>query len=335
MKLTFLEYAQKRDYEANLLAEKQIIYGNNESYGQIVFLAGGAGSGKGFAADNFMHREKFKVLDVDKLKSALIKIDSLNKFSLDDLLKKYGDNIPESDMKIINDEIVSKGLSTKDLNLKNPRHVYVLHVLVRATGAKDKIIDILLNADIMLSADQTVKLPNIIFDTTLSDMGDVNKYVPRLLALGYESKNIHITWVLTNYEVAIVNNAKRPRVVPDDIMLKTHTGAARTIYDLVKKGLPSTVDGAFYVILNNPEATVYLKDPKTGKEYKNFPKYSDNRNDIGWEGDKVITGFTYLTLKLPGKPLTSEASVKKELFGWIKANVPKGALDTAEIDKQL
>jgi hypothetical protein len=45
MKLNFLEHVQKRDYEVSLLAEKQIVYGTNQNYGQIVFLAGGAGSG--------------------------------------------------------------------------------------------------------------------------------------------------------------------------------------------------------------------------------------------------------------------------------------------------
>jgi hypothetical protein len=33
--------------------------------------------------------------------------------------------------------------------------------------------------------------------------------------------------------------------------------------------------------------------------------------------------------------MTTEADVKKQLFDWIKANVPGGALDTSEIDKQL
>ena len=38
----------------NYLTEKQIIVGGGKQYGQILFLAGGAGSGKGFAASNFM-----------------------------------------------------------------------------------------------------------------------------------------------------------------------------------------------------------------------------------------------------------------------------------------
>ena len=47
------------------LEEKLIMYGQGKRYGQIVFLAGGAGSGKGFAISNFMEKEKFKIRDVD------------------------------------------------------------------------------------------------------------------------------------------------------------------------------------------------------------------------------------------------------------------------------
>ena len=39
------------------LEEKLIMYGQGKRYGQIVFLAGGAGSGKGFAISNFMEKK--------------------------------------------------------------------------------------------------------------------------------------------------------------------------------------------------------------------------------------------------------------------------------------
>ena len=317
MKLSFLEHVQRKDFEASLLAEKQIVYGGNQNYGQIVFLAGGAGSGKGFAIDNFMHGEKFKVRDVDELKLAFMKMDEIGAFTLDDLLAKYGANIPPSDMQIIQDTVINKGLSLKNLNLKTPEHVYALHVLVRATGAKDKTLDLILDGA------KKHTLPNIIFDTTFADMSDVNKYVPRLMEIGYDPKNIHITWILTNYEIAIKNNAKRARVVPADILLKTHVGAARTVFSLVAGALPRNVDGGFYVVLNNPENTMFLVDPKTGEHYKDI------------KGRRVVSNFTYLTLKKPGKPMTSEADVKKQLFDWIRANVPAEAIKPEEISKQL
>ena len=36
-----------------LLAEKLIMFNQGKKYGQVVFMAGGAGSGKGFASKNF------------------------------------------------------------------------------------------------------------------------------------------------------------------------------------------------------------------------------------------------------------------------------------------
>lgn len=313
--MKFSEYINYRDFEAYYhLHEKQILYGQGKKYGQIVFLAGGAGSGKGFTVKNFMRGEDFKVRDVDEMKIAFQKLDQLKKFTLDDLLKKYGDKIRESDMEIIKKNVLDKGYSLKDLNLKTPEHVYSLHVLVRATGAKDKTLDLLLDGA------KEGNLPNIIFDSTFADLDDLTTYIPKLINAGYQEKDIHVTWVLTNYEIAIQNNKTRDRVVPDDILLKTHRGAAQTILGLVKSGFPKNVNGGFYVILNNPENTMYLVDPKTGKHYKDI------------KGKKVVGNFTYLTLKKPGGSITNDADIKKQLYTWIKSNVPPDALSTKELD---
>lgn len=313
--MKFSEYINYRDFEAyQQLQEKQILYNQGKNYGQIVFLAGGAGSGKGFAITNFMRGEQFKVRDVDEMKIAFQKLDELEKFTMKDILDKYGDKISPADMNVIQKNVIDKGYSLKDLNLKTPEHVYALHVLVRATGAKDKTLDLILDGA------KEGKLPNILFDTTFADLNDMNSYVPKLLNVGYQAKDIHVTWVLTNYEIAIKNNRSRSRVVPDDILLKTHKGAAQTILGLVKSGFPSSVDGGFYVILNNPENTMFIVDPKTGEHYKDI------------KGRKVVGNFMYLTLKKPGGAITNDADVKKQLYDWIKKNVPPDALDTKDLD---
>lgn len=316
MKLSFSEYINLKDYRANELVEKQILYNNGKRYGQIVFLAGGAGSGKGFAIKHFMQGEEFKIRDVDEMKIAFQKLDAVGKFTVDDLLSKYGDKISERDMKLIQSEIVEKKLKLSDLNLKTPTHVYLLHVIVRATGAKDKTLDL------MLAGAEKGQLPNILFDSTFKDVEDMEKVLPLLLKAGYEPKNIHLTWVLTNYEIAIKNNKSRSRVVPEDILLATHSGAAQTVYHLVDTGLPKEVDGGIYIILNNPENTIYIVDPRTGKQYR------DSR------GNPVIKDFKYLTMKEPGKPAKKEIELKKQLLTWIRDNTPPGSLDTSELDKQ-
>ena len=262
------------------LEEKLILYGQGKKYGQIVFLAGGAGSGKGFAISNFMEKEKFKIRDVDEWKKSFIKMADLQ------------DKHPE----------------IKGLNLKNPKDVYKIHIFVKKLGIKDKSLDI------MLADANTDRLPNIMFDITMKDVSDIGDIIPKLEKAGYDSKNIHLTWVLTDYSVAIVNNRNRDRVVPEDIMLLSHEGAATNMYDVIKGKLPRGLNGGVRVVLNNRENTIPYVDPKTKKKVKTKT------------GNIIVTDFTYLTFKKEGKTIAPESDVKKEVMGWIAANVPKTKL---------
>lgn len=313
--MKFLEYNCLRDFEATQsINEKQILYNGGKNYGQIVFLAGGAASGKGFAIANFMQGSQFKVRDVDELKIAFQKLDELNKFTLTDLLDKYKKNINQSDMNLIQKTVIDRGYSLKDLNLKTPEHVYALHVLIRATGAKDKTLDLLLDGA------KLGTLPNIVIDSTFADLNDMKIYIPKFLAAGYKAKDIHVTWVLTNYEIAIKNNKKRDRVVPEDVVLKTHKGAANTVFTLIRTGFPKEIDGGIYVILNNPENTMFIVDPKTGEHYKDI------------KGRKVVGNFMYLTIKKPGKSITTDSEIKKQLYSWIQDNVPSNSLSLKDMN---
>ena len=262
------------------LEEKLIMYGQGKRYGQIVFLAGGAGSGKGFAISNFMEKEKFKIRDVDEWKKAFQK--------MADLKGKY----PE----------------IKGLKLKNPKDVYKLHMFVKEKGVKDKSLDLLLR-DV-----NTDRLPNIMFDITMKDANDIGGVLPKLIGAGYDPKNIHLTWVLTNYAVAIVNNRNRERVVPEDIMLLSHEGAARGMYDVIKGKLPRGLNGGVRVILNNRQNTIPYIDPETKKPMKTK------------QGDVVVKDFTYLIFKKEGKSVGPEIDIKRQLLDWISDNVPKTKL---------
>ena len=262
------------------LEEKLIMYGQGKRYGQIVFLAGGAGSGKGFAISNFMEKEKFKIRDVDEWKKGFLKLAQTKKqFS-----------------------------ELKGLQLRNPKDVYKLHMFVKEKGIKDKSLDLLLRDT------NTDRLPNIMFDITMKDANDIGEVLPKLTEAGYDSKNIHLTWVLTNYAVAIVNNRNRERVVPEDIMLLSHEGAAKSMYDVIKGNLPRGLNGAVRVILNNRENTIPYVDPETKKPMKTE------------QGDIIVKDFTYLTFKKEGKSMGPESGIKKQLLGWIASNVPKTKL---------
>jgi hypothetical protein len=284
--LTFSQFLAEK-----YLEEKLIMYNQGKRYGQIVFLAGGAGSGKGFAISNFMEKEKFKVRDVDEWKKAFMKIA--------DAQDKY----PE----------------IKGLKLSNPRDVAKIHMFVKKLGIKEKSIDI------MLADANSRHLPNIMFDITMKDANDIEQYMPKLIKAGYDAKNIHLTWVLTNYAVAILNNRNRERVVADDIMLLSHEGAATSMYEVIKGKLPRGLNGSVRVILNNRDNTIPYVDPETKKPMKTS------------QGNILIKDFTYLTIKKEGKTIGPEMDVKRQLLGWIAANVPKTKLtrDMMGVDPEL
>ena len=284
--LTFLQFLAEQ-----YLEEKLIMYNQGKRYGQIVFLAGGAGSGKGFAIANFMEKEKFKVRDVDEWKKAFMKIaDAQNKY-------------PE----------------IKGLKLSNPRDVAKIHKFVKKLGIKEKSIDL------MLADANSRHLPNIMFDITMKDTSNIDVVMPKLIKAGCDAKNIHLTWVLTNYAVAIINNRNRERVVPEDIMLLSHEGAATSMYDVIKGKLPKGLNGSVRVILNNRDNTIPYVDPDTKKPMKTS------------QGNLLVKDFTYLTFKKEGKSIGPEMNVKRQLLGWIAANVPKTKLtrDMMGVDPEL
>lgn len=263
---TFLEFSRQLD-------EKQIQYGNNANYGQVVFFAGGAGSGKGFAISNFIDKNKFKVWDVDELKLRLAKVPSL--------LRKY----PE----------------LADLKLSNPDDVSRLHAICAAERIPEKELELWIG-----NFHQGDTLPNLLFDMTFKNSSNVDWVMPMLLKAGYKPHNIHVTWVLTNFKIAIQNNRKRARRVSDLIMLQTHTGAALTMKGFLDRGLPKEINGSFTIILNNPEETIYY----------------DTQSKT-----KLVKDFTYIKVKNAGQPMPSfeemDVQIKEKIASWVLQNAPE------------
>ncbi len=280
------------------LDEKLMVYNNRKPYGQVVFLAGGAGSGKGFASKHFLDREMFKVRDVDKMKKQLQILNRLGKLDIDGILKKYGKNIPASEIENIR-SIQAQGFQLRNLNLKQPNHVTALHMLVKAMGIKDSSLETLL-----VGKNNPETLPNIMFDITAKKVTDISGVIPKLEKAGYKSENIHLTWVLTNFVTAMENNKTRERMVPEDTLLKTHEGASNTVWGLVTKAMPKGLNGRVDVILNNPEHTIKYKDAD------------------GNEVDGIAKGFLSLPVKKEGGSILPEKIWKNKLYNWIKNNAP-------------
>ena len=265
-----LDYTQFKT--AVPLEEKLIVYGGGKKYGQIVFLAGGAGSGKGFASEKFMQKELFKVRDVDEWKKAFIKMASE--------MKKY----PE----------------LRGLNLRNPDDVFKLHMAVKKMGIKGRSLQLLLR-DV-----RPDRLPNIMFDITFKDTEEIDEAMPMLLRAGYQPRDIHITWVLTNYHIAVKQNKERDRVVPDDIMIATHTGAATSMYNVIKGNLPRGVDGQVNIVLNNRNNTIMFKS-----------------SDFADKKVENVQDFEYFRLKQEGKRIDTSEKALEKVMTWVKSNIPR------------
>jgi hypothetical protein len=292
---SFTEFKESQEY----LEEKLLLINNGKKYGQIVFLAGGAGSGKGFASANFMEKEKFKVRDVDEWKSTFMKIG----------------------------EIKNKYPEIKGLDLKKPTDVGKLHTFIDKLGIKNSTMRGLLSA-----MENKSILPNIMFDITAKNINSIHKLMPDLLRAGYNPANIHMVWVLTDYQIAIDNNTNRNRVVPKDIMFLTHTGAANTMFDIIKnKGKKLAINGDIKVILNNKENTIWWKDDEgVSPENRTSGKYIKSKDG---EPLGVIKDFTYITIKQRGKPNKTPDQIIKQLYQWIVDNIPESELQRSVEDR--
>jgi len=243
------------------LQEKLIMPNNGARYGQVVFMAGGAGSGKGYAISNLMNGLDYKAIDPDAFKEAVVKMGKLH--------ASLG--------------IQSKFLQFKDINFRNPKDVEKIHMALKDWPLEQKSIAFMLFPHMKALSLQKLGikqgstgkefetyggdkafLPNIIFDRTLKNVDEIKALSDMLIQAGYKTNNMHIIWVLTNWRVAMVNNDNRPRRVPDHILLLTHEGVGKTMANVVAGSYPPNINGDVYMILGGGEGQVFYSD-KTGK----------------------------------------------------------------------
>jgi len=151
------------------------------------------------------------------------------------------------------------------------------------------------------------RLPNIMFDITFKDTEEIDEAMPMLLRAGYQPRDIHITWVLTNYHIAVKQNKERDRIVPDDIMIATHTGAATSMYNVIKGNLPRGVDGQVNIVLNNKNNTVKFKSSAFAQD-----KEIENVQD-----------FEYFRIKREGQRIDTSEKALEKVMTWVKSNIPR------------
>lgn len=231
------------------LLEKQLNIGNKSSYprfNNILVLAGGAGSGKGFAYSNIIGFEG-KKFDVDEIKSNMLKYKPKQ---LSDMFLKQ------------------TGRELSSIDLKNSTDVTILHQFVSDNKIDDKFIENFLAAQAKLK-----NKPNIIFDVTLKNTKKLQEISDYVTAVGYDKSNIHVVWIMNKFEVAYQQNKQRARSVSDEIMFTTHTGASLTMKELVEnsKKWSKVANGDYWILFNQAEVDNELLQTDKDEE-GNFSK---------------------------------------------------------------
>lgn len=216
-------------------------------------------SGKGFVLGNLIGVEG-KVLDVDALKGLAQQAPSI--------------------IQRVKDEF-GVDISKEAFPMKDPANVGKLHLLLSdRLKLVDRHKEALFQSVLTSPKD---RLPNLIFDVTMKDIRKFHEIVQQVKLFGYDLKNIHIVWVINDVEVAMAQNQKRDRTVPEDILMMTHVGAAMTMKTILEKSeeLRKDMDGDIIFAFNkakvdstmavsqNPGKVVKGKDGKE-KEIKGF-----------------------------------------------------------------
>lgn len=292
------------------LLEKLITFGGKAypKFGNVVILAGGGGSGKGFIQSQLMGIQG-KTFDVDALKSLAVKSNKIAQR----VKKELGVDL--SQFKV-------KGA------LKNPETVSLLHGII---GDELKLPDKEKQAffSSIMTADPERK-PNVIFDVTLKSLQKFDNLISNVTRLGYDKKNIHLVWIINDIEIALKQNAERDRFVKPEILINTHVGAQQTVADVIKLGnkLKSYMDGDIVFAFNKVGVdTTYIKSPKQSADF-NFLTTKNKKGETvkvdvsGGGGYLKDANFFYI--KKAGKPITPFDKIDKDIRAKIKDYVPKG-----------
>lgn len=290
----------REDYvseQYDVLLEKLITFGGKAypRFGNVVIMAGGAGSGKGFIKDKLVGIEG-KTFDVDELKKMAAAAPMITKR----VKKELGVDL---------DKLAA--------NLKKPENVSKLHEIIGDYLSLDKKQLKAFYTSVFSAAPD--RKPNIIFDVTLKDLRKLENLTRQASSLGYDKSNIHIVWVVNDIEVAKAQNAKRDRVVPSEILVNTHRGASNTMNDIVNMGksLKKYMDGDIVFAFN-----------KVGVD-SNLVKSDKSGDKIGMsgktKGGQYLKDAEYFYVKRKGKTPTPSNKLEADLRRKISDYVPKGA----------
>jgi len=206
---SFLKYLQESFISPN----------NGARYGQVIFLVGGAASGKSTAIRKFIDSGSYKILNPDDVKELVKKAAEKGHTAFSDLA---------------------------GVNPYEPEGAAKFHQKLRDTKISSRY------SRRLTSDPHRSELPNLLFDRTFSFAGEIEKISSSLRRAGYDPNNIHIVYVFTDVEVAVQQNRDRERKLKDEIIVSTNKGAKQNFIDLLFQRMRAApVNGDYFMVTNN------------------------------------------------------------------------------------
>jgi len=255
----------------NKLNEKQIITPpKTANEGQVIIMAGSAGSGKNFAIDKFTDiGNKFKVLDIDEIQKLVMKSNIIFK-----RFRKFLDDIDSAFSRYSDQDLREPSM------FKDSEFVDTIYDFMTINKIPQTRLGVFLR-----SSQNKERLPNIVLNTTFGNVENIKNKIDILLDNGYKKENIHLLWVLTSREESMARNHHRDRSVKDDYLSKNYNDTVRNMKSFITKDaglLNDYIQGNFWVVVNTSLLTsFYNKDL-----VKDF-KYLTLRSARGWNKSAI------------------------------------------------
>ena len=219
-----------------------------------------------------------KVFDVDKLKSLYVKAAKAGK---------------------INDK--------KDYDFRKPEDVSALHKIVASKEYESNIkYNFFANNE---------KLPNVIFDITGKNVAELKQYCEMVKKKGYKTS---LVWVVTNRDVALVQNLTRPRVVPQNVFHKIHNAILANLPDFIKTDAAKYFDEC-WIIFGTTKKLPKNMTPEEEKELHDNRAFKLAKKGEGFEISEELSRRLYDILGVmeenPDEPVKYKNyfTLKKEL----------------------
>jgi len=215
-------------------------------------------------------------------------------------------------------------ISKETFSLKDSDNVELLHTLladkynIPDRNKKNKLVSYALAP--------LDRKPNIIFDVTLKDTKKLSNLVNDVVDAGYSKDNIHVVWILNDYEIAVKQNKERDRVVPADILLMTHEGVSMTMQTLLKtsSSIKSYMDGDFWIVFNKEGVdNEWIESEQTKKGIVFSKKGGVKKNGKGKGG--YFKKSRHIKIKNKGGNLLNFDNIGKDMMRKVRAYVPSKA----------